>query len=166
MQAHKHGIRCSKQGKKHILYMQQAQMQRPFMITGKLQYDLTYLRVQRCVHTLNSPISLAGWLNRVPLTFLTTRTMIWMILCACMITSLQLALAQVASMTGSGSWALWGYMTLAQVYKAIITGLCFTSVFICISNSAPNAKKVSLNSSASHAHTHHAVITWDINQCS
>lgn len=35
-------------------------------------------------------------------------------------------------------------MTMAQVYKAIITGLCFTSVFICISNSAPNAKKVSL----------------------
>lgn len=34
-------------------------------------------------------------------------------------------------------------MTMAQVYKAIITGLCFTSVFICISNSAPNAKKVS-----------------------
>ena len=47
-------------------------------------------------------------------------------------------------MTGSGSWALWMYMTMAQVYKAIITGLCFTSVFICISNSAPNAKKVSL----------------------
>ena len=43
---------------------------------------------------------------------------------------------------GPGSWALWAYMTLAQVYKAIITGLCFTSVFICISNSAPNAKKV------------------------
>ena len=35
-------------------------------------------------------------------------------------------------------------MTVAQVYKAMITGLCFTSVFICISNSAPNAKKVSL----------------------
>ena len=51
---------------------------------------------------------------------------------------------QVVDLTQSGSWALWMYMTLAQVYKAIITGLCFTSVFICISNSAPNAKKVSL----------------------
>lgn len=49
---------------------------------------------------------------------------------------------QVVDMTSSGSWALWMYMTVAQVYKAIITGLCFTSVFICISNSAPNAKKV------------------------
>lgn len=52
---------------------------------------------------------------------------------------------QVVEATRSGSWALWMYMTLAQVYKAIITGLCFTSVFICISNSAPNAKKVSLH---------------------
>ncbi len=51
---------------------------------------------------------------------------------------------QVVELTSAGSWALWMYMTLAQVYKAIITGLCFTSVFICISNSAPNAKKVSL----------------------
>ena len=51
-------------------------------------------------------------------------------------------LLQVVGSAGPGSWALWGYMTLAQVYKAIITGLCFTSVFICISNSAPNAKKV------------------------
>lgn len=50
---------------------------------------------------------------------------------------------QVIDLTSSGSWALWIYMTMAQVYKAIITGLCFTSVFICISNSAPNAKKVS-----------------------
>ena len=55
-------------------------------------------------------------------------------------------LLQVVDLTGSGSWALWIYMTLAQVYKAIITGLCFTSVFICISNSAPNAKKVSIES--------------------
>lgn len=52
---------------------------------------------------------------------------------------------QVVEATSAGSWALWMYMTLAQVYKAIITGLCFTSVFICISNSAPNAKKVSLH---------------------
>jgi len=52
---------------------------------------------------------------------------------------------QVVDLTSSGTWALWMYMTLAQVYKAIITGLCFTSVFICISNSAPNAKKVSLH---------------------
>jgi len=52
---------------------------------------------------------------------------------------------QVVEVTRSGSWALWMYMTLAQVYKAIITGLCFTSVFICISNSAPNAKKVSVH---------------------
>ena len=59
-------------------------------------------------------------------------------------TDSQVGFAQVVSMTGSGSWALWIYMTMAQVYKAIITGLCFTSVFICISNSAPNAKKVSL----------------------
>ncbi|DBA97084.1 TPA: hypothetical protein ACH3X1_014854 [Trebouxia sp. C0004] len=51
----------------------------------------------------------------------------------------------VVDLTSSGSWALWMYMTLAQVYKAIITGMCFTSVFICISNSAPNAKKVSLH---------------------
>ncbi len=52
---------------------------------------------------------------------------------------------QVVELTSAGSWALWMYMTLAQVYKAIITGLCFTSVFICISNSAPNTKKVSLH---------------------
>lgn len=52
---------------------------------------------------------------------------------------------QIVDGAGPGSWALWGYMTLAQVYKAIITGLCFTSVFICISNSAPNAKKVQLS---------------------
>lgn len=56
----------------------------------------------------------------------------------------QVGAAQVMSMTGSGSWALWIYLTMAQGYKAIITGLCFTSVFICISNSAPNAKKVGL----------------------
>lgn len=57
-------------------------------------------------------------------------------------------------MTGSGSWALWMYMTMAQVYKAIITGLCFTSVFICISNSAPNAKKVNLRLMSCPKHSH------------